>query len=164
MSILPSGVQRRRPTRGPLSCVTWTRLDRKSTRLNSSHLPNPTLFRSEDLLPVIAGRIEDEHLAVGGPAKAANARPLELRDLDAISTVGIADEDLVGAALIADVGDSRAVGRPRWVDLAAGGADHGVLFDGIAGGQRGAPDGADGGTVGVSQSIASDGGIVSLMA
>src|ERR1019366_3632967 len=118
----------------------------------------------EDLLAVIAGGVEEERFAVGRPAQAADALVLELGDLHAIAARGIADVDLVAAGWIADVGDPRTVGRPHGVDLAPGGAEERTLFDGIAGAQRGEPDGRRRGTVGVSQAIASNGRIVGLVA
>src|ERR1035441_3109062 len=77
----------------------------------------------EDLLAVIAGGVEEERLAVGRPAQAADALVLELGDLHAIVAGGIADVDLVAAGWIADVGDPGAVGRPHGGDLAPGGAE-----------------------------------------
>src|ERR1035441_7513466 len=118
----------------------------------------------ENFPPVIAGGVEEERRAVGRPAPAADARPLELRDLQPIGAVGIADEDFVAGALIADVGDFRAVGRPHGIDLAPRGSDERTLFDGVARAQRGAPDGRHRGIVRVSQAIASDGRIVCLRA
>src|ERR1017187_5931420 len=118
----------------------------------------------ENFPPVIAGGVEEERRTVGRPAQAADARPLELRDLQPIGAVGIADEDFVAGALIADVGDFRAVGRPHGIDLAPRGSDERTLFDGVARAQRGAPDGRHRGTVRVSQAIASDGRIICLRA
>src|SRR5450759_2531497 len=112
-------------------------------------------------LPDLAARLEVDPFAI---VRKGRVPGIEQDARRLIAGRGGHGEDLL-AVIAGRVEDQRlAVGRPHGVDLAAGGADERALFHGIARPERGAPDGGHRGTIRVSQAIASDGRIVSLLA
>src|ERR1035441_10528933 len=86
-----------------------------------------------EFLAPIAGGVEDEQFAIRGPAQARQVRPVEMRHLDTVAAIGVAEPNFVIAALVGDVGDLFAVGRIAGAGFTAGGANHGmVLAGGVA--------------------------------